>query len=92
VQLSLANFIFRLPFSTQPYGVHPGQCLYSVSRQFMNEFLLAKAMEHENVKMSFDCKVQMIDENASIYVSYGNGPVVTVPSKFTVLENTQMPK
>ena len=72
------------PHATQPYGIHPGQCLYSVSRQFMNEYLLANAMAHENVKMSFDAKVAMVNEDASLTMSYGTGPVIRVPSKFTI--------
>ena len=72
------------PYITQPYGVHPGQCLYSVSRQFMNEYILEQAMNHENVKMSFDVPVEMVHEDGSLTLNVQGQPTQRIRSKFTI--------
>jgi kynurenine 3-monooxygenase len=73
-----------LPYATQPYGVHDGQCLWSVSRQFMNEYLLKAAMEHENVKMYFNAGIEIVNGDGSMLMSFEDGIPRTLQSKFTI--------
>jgi len=73
-----------LPYVTQPYGIHDGQCLYSVSREFINQHLLSIAEKHPNITIQFEARVMMVFKDGSCDVSISNGPLKRIKSKFVI--------
>jgi len=72
------------PYVTQPYGIHDGQCLYSVSREFINQFLLSKAEKHPNITIQFDTRTLFVQPDGSIDVSVKGGMSQRLRSKFVI--------
>ncbi|XP_044756441.1 kynurenine 3-monooxygenase [Coccinella septempunctata] len=53
------RLLHNLPdeLSSVLYDEHTNQCIYSVSRNLLNEILLSAAESYENVKLFFSCKL-----------------------------------
>lgn len=71
------------PYVTQPYGIHDGQCLWSVSREYINQFLLSKAEKHPNISLYFNCATQFVQTNGSVDVIH-EGKARRFKSKFVI--------
>ena len=68
----------------QPYGTKDTDVLYSVSRQFMNEWLLNKASKSGKVQI-FNSKVQRCDKDGTLTVYNTNTKLTTkYKSKFVI--------
>ncbi|XP_045467971.1 kynurenine 3-monooxygenase [Harmonia axyridis] len=57
------RLLHNLPheLSSVPYDEQTNQCIYSVSRNLLNEVLLTAAEEYDNVTLTFSCK--LVDAN-----------------------------
>jgi len=73
-----------LPYVTQPYGIHDGQCEYSCSREFLNQYVLGKAEAHPNVMVQFETKTLLAYPDGTVGISVRGGAEQKLKSKFVI--------
>lgn len=66
----------------QPYSIHPGERIYSVSRHALNCMLLDAAATHHRVRLHFHHKCRGVDFEAATldFANEANGEAVRVPA------------
>ncbi|PWN54176.1 hypothetical protein IE53DRAFT_337541 [Violaceomyces palustris] len=60
---------------SQLYGPK-GECINSVDRSRLNNLLLDRAVEHKDIKVHFECRLQQIDFDADSRRANGHGPAL----------------
>jgi kynurenine 3-monooxygenase len=67
----------------QPYGKND-QAIYSVSRQTLNELLLAKLEDNKNVSLKFDTKVARINNDGAVLLKQRGQPDEVIKPRLVI--------
>ena len=84
--IAMQSRVVHMPsgsISVQPYGTGD-QAINSISRSDLNRLLLDELDKQSNTKCLFDCKLQRIDSNGTVYYTDKSKQSHTINARFVV--------